>query len=124
MIEIRDARAESLGGEVYKVSAIIQNTGYLPTYVSEQAKKTPVIKPVKAEITLGDGGEIVSGTQEQDLGHLEGRANQYDVLSWAGAFGIESRAKAEWVIKQSGGSVQITAGTPKAGTKTIEVSLG
>jgi murein tripeptide amidase MpaA len=124
MIEIRDARAELLGGEVYKVSAIIQNTGYLPTYVSEQAKKTPVIKPVKAEITLGDGGEIVSGTQEQDLGHLEGRANQYDVLSWAGAFGIESRAKAEWVIKQSGGTVTITAGTPKAGTKTIEVSLG
>src|SRR6185312_6076317 len=107
-----------------KVSAIIQNTGYLPTYVSEQGKKTTAVKPVKAEITLGEGGESVSGTQEQDLGHLEGRANQYDVLSWAGAFGIASRPKAEWVIKQSGGSVTITAGTPKAGTKTVEVALG
>jgi len=46
------------------------------------------------------------------------------VLSWAGAFGIESRAKAEWVIKQAGGKVTITAGTPKAGTKTVEVRLG
>jgi hypothetical protein len=70
------------------------------------------------------GGEIISGKQEQELGHLDGRANQYDVLSWGGAFGIESRAKAEWIVRQQGGTVKLTAGTPKAGTKTVEIALG
>ena len=35
-------------------------------------KKTGANKPVKAEIALGEGGEIVSGTQEQEIGHLQG----------------------------------------------------
>jgi hypothetical protein len=56
---------------------------------------------------------------------LQGRANQYDVLSWAGAFGIESRAIVEWVIKQpGGGTVTVTAGTAKAGTAKAEIALG
>jgi hypothetical protein len=124
MVEIRDAKAEPLGGDVYLVSAIIQNTGYLPSYVSEQGKKTGVNKPVKAELELCNGGEIISGKQEQELGHLDGRANQYDVLSWGGAFGIESRAKAEWIVRQQGGTVKLTAGAPKAGSKTVEIALG
>ena len=48
MVEIRDAKAEPLGGDVYLVSAIVQNTGFLPTYVSEQGKKTGVNGAVKA----------------------------------------------------------------------------
>jgi hypothetical protein len=124
LIELREAKAESLGGDVYKVSAVVQNTGYLPTYVSEQGKKTGVNKPVKAEIVLGEGGEIVSGTPEQEVGHLQGRANQYDVLSWAGAWGIESRAIIEWVIRQPGARpVTVKAGTAKAGTARAEIAL-
>jgi hypothetical protein len=121
-IELREPKAEPLGGDLYKVSAIIQNAGFLPTYVSEQGKKTGANKPVKVSIALDEGGEIVSGMEEREIGHLEGRANQYHVLAWNG-FGIESRAIAEWVVKQRGGSVKVTAGTPKAGTVTAEIPL-
>jgi hypothetical protein len=122
-LELREAKAESLGGDLYKVSAIVQNVGYLPTYVSEQAKKVGANKPVKIEVEVGEGGEIVSGVQEREVGHLQGRANQYGVLSWGGTFGIESRAIAEWVIRQTGGTVKVTAYTPKAGRVTAELQL-
>jgi murein tripeptide amidase MpaA len=123
-LEIREPKVESLGGDLYKVSVIVQNAGYLPTYVSEQAKKVGANKTVKVEIALGEGGDIVSGTAEQEVGHLTGRANQYGVLSWNGTFPLDSRAIAEWIIRQpNGGSVTITAATAKAGSKTVEVPL-
>jgi murein tripeptide amidase MpaA len=122
-LEIREAKVEPLGGDVYKVSALIQNAGFLPTNVSEQGKKTGANKPVKVSIAVREGGEIVSGLKEREVGHLQGRANQYHVLAWGGVFGIESRARVEWVLKQSGGSVTLTAGTPKAGTATAEIPL-
>jgi hypothetical protein len=123
-LEIREPNVEALGGDLYKVSVIVQNAGYLPTYVSEQAKKVGANKPVKVEIALGEGGKIVSGTAEQEVGHLTGRANQYGVLSWNGTFPLDSRAIAEWIVRQpNGGSVTITAATAKAGTATVEISL-
>jgi murein tripeptide amidase MpaA len=122
-LEIREPKAEALGGDLYKVSVIVQNAGYLPTYVSEQAKKVGANKPVKVEIALGEGAEIVSGTAEQEIGHLTGRANQYGVLSWNGTFPLDSRAIAEWIIRQKGGSVTVTAATAKAGSQTVEVPL-
>jgi hypothetical protein len=104
---------------------LLQNEGYLPTYVSEQAKTAGVNKPVKVSIDLGDGGEIVTGPREREVGHLQGRVNQYDVLSWNGTFGIESRARAEWVVRaSSGGSVTVTAHTEKAGKVSTEIKLG
>ena len=121
-LEIREAKAESLGGDLHRVTALVQNTGFLPTYVSEQGKKTGANKPVKVSLEISEGGEIVSGAREREVGHLEGRANQYHVLTWTG-FGIESRVIAEWVVRQSGGSVTITAGTPKAGTVTAEIAI-
>lgn len=124
-LQIREATAEALGDGVYKVSALIQNTGYLPTYVSEQAKKAGYAKPAKVKIDTEDGVEIVSGQKEQEIGHLEGRANQYGVLSWGGTFGIESRARAEWVVRAPrGGTVTVTATSDKAGKVSRAISLG
>ena len=122
-LQIREATAESLGDGVYKVLVLVQNEGYLPTYVSEQAKQAGVNKPVKVSIDVGEGGEIVTGPREREVGHLQGRANQYDVLTWNGTFGIESRARAEWVIRQSSGAVTITAHTDKAGKVSSTVEL-
>jgi hypothetical protein len=35
-----------------------------------------------------------------------------------------NRAKAEWIVRQAAGStVTVTAGTPKAGTATVEIPL-
>jgi murein tripeptide amidase MpaA len=114
---------ESLGSDLYKVSAIVQNTGFLPTYVSEQGKKVGVNKAVKASISLADGGQLVSGKEELDLGHLDGRANQYESPSFYTAYPLQSRAIAEWIVRQAGGTVTLTATCTKAGTVTLDVDL-
>jgi len=122
-ITIQSPTVEGLGSDLYKVSVIVQNTGFLPTYVSEQGKKAGVTKPVKASIELADGGELVLGKAEVELGHLDGRANQYEAPSFYTAYPIQSRAIAEWVVRQQGGSVTIRAECTKAGSTSCQIDL-
>jgi hypothetical protein len=123
-LELRDATAEALGDGLYKVSVVVHNTGFLPTYVTETAREAGVTKPVRATITLGEGGSLVSGQAEQDLGHLEGRANLHGALLWNDTYPALNRARAEWVVRQEAGTtVTIAATTAKAGVARCELRL-
>jgi murein tripeptide amidase MpaA len=122
-LTIDPSRVEALGGDLYKVSAVVQNTGFLPTYVSEQAHTVGVTKPVKARIELAEGGSLVSALPEVEIGHLEGRANQYESPSFYTAYPIQSRAIVEWIVRQPGGSVTIRASSDKAGVAERSVTL-
>ena len=122
-LEYREAKAESLGGNLYKVTVLVQNNGFLPSYISEQAKKVGVGKPLEFEI-VGEGIEVLSGEPKGELGHLSGRVNQYGGMFFGGGFPIDSRAIKEWIVKApSDGSVTVTVGTPKAGTIKTTITL-
>lgn len=124
-LEIRDATAEKLGEGVYKVSVVVHNTGFLPTYVSDKAKSAGVGKPVEMTIALTDEAELVTGKPKFDLGHLDGRANTLGQMSFNNSFSVLNRAKAEWVVRQPAGStVTVTAAAAKAGTVRSEIALG
>jgi murein tripeptide amidase MpaA len=122
-IEFSDVTAKSIGSGVYTVSAIVRNTGFLPTYVSEAGKKTGAIKPVKVSIAPADGGELVTGKRDVEIGQLDGRANQHEAASFYTAYPITSRAKVEWVVRQDGGSATLTAVSTKGGTVSVDVAL-
>jgi murein tripeptide amidase MpaA len=123
-LEIQTPIVEALGSDLYKISVIVQNVGFLPTYVSEQGKKVGVNKPVKATIDLAAGAVLVSGKQETELGHLDGRANQFEAPSFYTGYPIQSRAIVEWVIRQTGGGkVVVEASCTKAGTTRLDLDL-
>lgn len=125
ILAFRDVTVESLGADLYRVKALVENQGFLPTYVSDAARKVGVTKPVKVEIAVGDGGEIVTGKAETEVGHLTGRVNQYNSLAFGGGvYPIDSRGIAEWIVrKPGGGSITLTASSAKAGTVVREVTL-
>jgi murein tripeptide amidase MpaA len=123
-LEIRETKAEPLVDGLYKVTVVIQNTGFLPTYVTETAHKAGVSKPIKVEIALAEGGVIVTGKPECELGHLDGRANTFGQLSFNDVYPILNRASAEWIVRQPAGTaVTVTASTAKAGTARTEIML-
>lgn len=123
-LEVRDLQAEALGENLHKISLVVHNVGFLPTYVSETARKAGVTKPVKATISLGEGGTLISGQPELDLGHLEGRANLHGALLWNDTYPMLNRARAEWVVRQSAGTaLTITASAAKAGTVRASITL-
>jgi len=124
-LEISSLTAEPLGKGAYRVTLVVDNTGWLPTYISKRALDRKVVRPVVVELELPDGAELKLGRQREEVSQLEGRA--YDECSpygW-GSDSTSERLKAEWVVSAPGGGVlKATARHERAGTVRAEVILG
>ncbi|HYI26143.1 MAG TPA: M14 family metallopeptidase [Thermomicrobiales bacterium] len=123
VIEIASPEVERLADSVWRVSVIVRNSGFLPTWTSEAARRNGIVKPVKATLKVADGGSIATGLPELDLGHLDGRANQFESASFYTAYPIQSRAKAEWVVRQDRGEVTIDVTSTRAGSTSLTLNL-
>lgn len=116
-IEIKHTAVEQLGSDTWRVDVGIANTGWLPTYVTEKAKKDGIVRPILVELT---GAEIVGGPSRQELGQLDGsmavRFNQGDG-------GSPERALASWVVRCAPGTaLQVSASHQRAGSDQATIT--
>ena len=125
-LHLLDSGAEKVGPGVYRVWAVVGNSGFLPTYGAEVSRGNGQIKPVRAVIELPDGVTLVSasGKAEQDLGHLGGRTAQYTALAQRSEYPNVSRTQVEWVVAAPAGTeIPMRIWTPRAGTVRATVAL-
>jgi murein tripeptide amidase MpaA len=126
-LELLEAMATRLGPDTWRVRAIVHNSGWLPSYVTQRALKNKVVRGAIAEITLPAGATLVTGAARADLGQLEGRAYKPVMpTSWAGWGGdaTEDRAKVEWVVRGiEGAAVQVVVRHDRAGTVRTSIPL-
>jgi len=118
--------AEPLGAGLYKVSAVLKNKGYLPTHVTEQARRMQGGRPITAELALPDGAELLLGKAKEEVEHLDGRVIRDDVpVFWWGVAPQQLRERRlEWVVRApGGGSVTLTATAQRAGCDRKSVVL-
>src|SRR4029079_9278194 len=80
-MELVHAGAERLGDGAWRVRGVVQNTGWLSSYVSKEALSRQVVRPVRAEIELPGGARLLAGKARQEIGQLEGRAYKHSGLS-------------------------------------------
>jgi hypothetical protein len=105
--EVEAARVES---GIMKITARVQNQGYLPTNVTDQAIRNRTAKTVKVSIEL-NGAELVFGDETVDIGHLQGNRSEPETV--------------EWMIRSTGGGtprVTVTAVSEKGGTHSRVLS--
>src|SRR5581483_4833477 len=103
---------------------VVDNVGWLPTYVSKKALEKKVVREVVAEIELPAGATLEVGKARMEVGQLEGIAYKGASLSAWAADTTAERVKIEWVVRApSGGSVKLTARHERAGTVRTEVRL-
>ena len=69
-----ETKVTALGADAYRVRLAVENTGWLPTYVTKKALERKVTRGVIAEISLPKGAKLESGREREELGELEGRA--------------------------------------------------
>jgi murein tripeptide amidase MpaA len=122
-LTLREASVTALSTDTFRVRLVVQNEGWLSTYVSKKALERKVTRGVIAEIELPKGGKLVSGKEREELGELEGRAYK-SVFVDETTEGTQDLAKAEWVVKARRGSkVQLVAKHDRAGTVRVQVVL-
>jgi hypothetical protein len=122
-LELRDLTALPLGDGAYKIRLVVDNAGWLPTYVTKKALEKQAVRGVICEIELPDDAKLETGLPRQDMGQLEGRA--YKTPSFAGpADSTEDRLKIEWIIQSpSGSEVKVMARHDRAGVIRSSITL-
>jgi hypothetical protein len=122
LIRITRAEAEALGAGLYKLTAVVKNEGYLPTYMTQRALERQTAGSIVVRLAGAD--EVVMGGTEQDIGHLAGRDERKATWSpWLPMWGATTRT-VEWLVRAPAGTrLTITASASRAGTKRTEVVL-
>jgi hypothetical protein len=104
LVRVTEIEATQEGSGFIKVTAKVQNQGYLPTNVTEQAIRNETAKTVRVSLSLR-GAELVFGEETVDIGHLRGNRSLPETV--------------EWMIRTTGGgspNVTVTAVSEKGGT--------
>jgi murein tripeptide amidase MpaA len=124
-LELVHAGAHAEGSGTYKVTLVVQNTGWLPSYVSKRALAREVVRPLTVEIALPAGTVLVQGKRRVEAGQLEGRAYKHTGVSfWADANLTDDRQKVEWVVHgKPGDRLDLVARHERAGVVRTQVTL-
>ena len=99
-LRLRDTRVEPAGDGVWRIRVVVENTGWLPTNVTQQAIDRRAVLPLQGEIDLPAAATLVTGRSRVDLGQLAGRALKTTGIGMfaMGSDDTSDRAVAEWVV--------------------------
>jgi murein tripeptide amidase MpaA len=123
-LALHQVEVKPLGEAAYRLRLVVENTGWLPTYVTKKAVDKKVSRGVICEIELPEGATLQAGKVREDLAQLEGRAYK-SAMADGGEGGTEDRLKVEWVVNApNGGKVKLVARHDRAGVVRAEVELG
>jgi murein tripeptide amidase MpaA len=117
---------ERLGPDTWKIRFAVQNSGYLPSYVTKRALERKVVRGVVYEIQLPQGGELIAGKARVEGGQVEGRASKVSLQAFLPNADLTAdRGQSEWTIRAPAGStVTLIARHDRAGRVEQELKLG
>lgn len=123
-IAVDDLTLQAMGADLYKVTAVVSNHGYLPTNLSDVAIQNNVAKPVTLGLAL-EGAELVMNPETVTLGHLAGRnERRYAYSNWGQQWSPVTK-RSEWLVKSlgKGAKVTIVATSQKGGVARRSADL-
>ena len=123
-VAVDSVDVEALGADLFRVSTVVSNHGYLPTNLSDVAVQNGVAKPVELSIAC-EGADVVMNPADLKLGNLAGRnERRYAYSNWGQQWSPVTK-KAEWLVKVAGAdaSVTVTVTSEKGGTDRKRASL-
>jgi hypothetical protein len=124
-LELVAAEADTLGADHWRVRLVVENTGWLPSYVSKRALERKVVRGVIAEIALPQGATLEHGKRREELPQLEGKAAKHTGVSFWPDYNVtDDRVKVEWIVKgRRGDRIDLVARHDRAGTVRASVVL-
>jgi hypothetical protein len=123
-LEARSFESEPVGNGAFRVRLVLENTGWLPTNVTEKALERKAVRQIEVELEIPEGTRIASGTQRQEAGQLAGRVERRTVTWWGTDHSTSERTKVEWVVEaKAGDRVAVVARHQRAGTVRAELTL-
>ncbi|HUI88009.1 MAG TPA: M14 family metallopeptidase [Anaerolineales bacterium] len=119
-LNLREAKVAALGNNNYRVQVVVENVGWLPSYVTQKALERKV-RGLVCEIEIPKGAKLETGKARQEPGQLEGRAYKEAAIEGEGT---SDRLKVEWIVHApKGGKVKVVVRHERAGKVEVELGL-
>ena len=124
-LELVHAGAERLSDDTWKLTLVVQNTGWLPTYVTKRALTRNTVRGIRTELDLPAGVTLANGKLRDDIGQLEGKAYKHTGVSFWPDYNVtDDRIRREWIVRgATGATVGVTAQHERAGTVRASIAL-
>ena len=123
-LNIEDTIVTKLADNMYKVEAVIANDGYMPTYLSNEAKKLKKDESIKVTI---ENCKVLSKDKTIEIDSLGGYSLCDTSSSLYGNLQTTNRndiaCKVEWIIETGDDNITIMAYNNKCGKVSKTVSL-
>ncbi len=103
-LELREVEVKALSASVdktaWRVRVTVQNSGWLPSYVTKMALRHNLLRGVLADLELPASATLLSPELRQQAGELEGWSNLHTAQSfWVGASASADRVRFEWIVE-------------------------
>lgn len=126
-IAIAETAAEPLGGGLTRVTARVENRGYLPTNVLSSARRLPWNEPLHASVAAAGCALVAPGEAHREIGHLEGWGHgRFDPRSapfiMRGRGGGSARALS-WTVRGQG-TLTLRVGACRVGHVERRIEVG
>ncbi|MFN8792113.1 MAG: carboxypeptidase [Bdellovibrionales bacterium] len=124
MVHVKDISVSSLGAQLYQLKVVVQNTGFLPTYVSEMAKSLKVYASPMVNLKLDSKQKLIEGKEQATTNHLSGRAEAWPWVSPVWSHDVSNTHESQfcWVL-QGSGKVEFEAKYGTGGTVRAKVDI-
>jgi len=124
-LALRNCSARAVGEGLWQVTAVVENTGFLPTNLSAQAVAMREAKPVS--VSLSGPAEMVleQGSASMTIGHLAGRLQRSSAYSRFYDWPLAAQA-VQWIVRLPKGTpaaLTVQATTPKAGRVAAQIVI-
>ncbi len=98
-VAIKSLKSERLDDNLVRITAKIGNTGYLPTYLTDQARYMKADKKVLVQLSSAKEFEVITGKPDVALEHLEGRSQRTSTWSQWIKDWLPSERVVQWVVR-------------------------
>jgi hypothetical protein len=113
-----------VGDGAFRLRLVLENSGWLPTHVTQKAVERKAVRPIEVSLELPEGARVATGKEREEVGQLEGRAERRAVMWWNVDHSTSDRTKVEWVVEANAGErVGVVARHERAGTVRAELVL-
>ncbi len=103
-LRVAEFKAEELAPRLRKLTLVLENTGFLPTNVTQIALDRRLVRPVIVDLTVPRGAELLIGKQRTEIGHLAGTGilDEWESSRWTDGLSRRNRARVEWLVRGAG----------------------
>ncbi len=121
-LSIKDLVYEHLQENIVRITAKVGNRGYLPTYLTDQARLMKADKAIVVTLDADVDFEVINGEPEVKIEHLEGRSKRNETWSqWIKKWEPSERI-VTWIVRIKGeGKFTVTASQEKCGVSQREI---